>query len=308
MSILTVTPNPALDLTYNVDRLRAGEVHRVSTVRSRPGGKGINVARVAHTLGVQVSVTGLAGGPEGAELQTALAELGIDDALVTTDISTRRTVTIVDGSTGEATLLNEPGPAVTATQWGLLRRRVLELSNAAARVVVISGSLPPGIEAGMLGELVHAISTAGVPVVVDSSGESLWAAVRAGATVVKPNAQELMAATGVSDVRHGALALRGTGDCSVIASLGPDGLLAVTGAGSWTARLPAPLSGNPTGAGDSAVAALAAGLSAGRTWPEMLRDACALSAATVLAPVAGEYDADVYTRLRSAVHIQEVSE
>ncbi|WP_129668902.1 1-phosphofructokinase family hexose kinase [Phytoactinopolyspora endophytica] len=300
MAVVTVTPNPALDLTYTVGELRPGHAHRVTSVRRRPGGKGINVARVLHTLGVPATVTGLVGGPEGASLRTGLAELAIDDTLVTADLLTRRTVNIVDESAGTATLFNEPGPEVSGEQWARLRQRVVELA-VDADAVTICGSMPPGVAPSALTDLVGQISRTGTTVIVDTSGPALRAAAHARPTILKPNADELHDVTGIPDARRAAAALQEETGAAVVASLGDAGLLAVTDDGTWTARLPQPLTGNPTGAGDSVVAALAAGVRAGLAWPEMLRRACALSAATVLAAAAGEYDAAAYARLRETV-------
>lgn len=309
MTVVTVTPNPALDLTYVVDQLRPGQMHRVRSVASRAGGKGLNVARVLSALDVPVIATGIVGGPDGGALRTAVRELGMDDALVSVDVHTRRTVTVVDRSAGNATLLNEPGPELDDEHWRRLRHRVEELLTA-ADVVTISGSLPPGVTPEALADLASTVSAAGVPVVVDTSGPALAAVARArpspGTPVVKPNADELREATGISHPMRAATALRTEIGGAVVASLGAEGLLAVTEQGAWSARLPEPLTGNPTGAGDSVVAALAMGIRSGALWPDMLREACALSAATVLAPVAGEYDAAAYARFRTTVDVREV--
>uniref|UniRef100_UPI000AF21AD3 PfkB family carbohydrate kinase n=1 Tax=Streptomyces prasinopilosus TaxID=67344 RepID=UPI000AF21AD3 len=85
---------------------------------------------------------------------------------------------------------------------------------------------------------------------------------------------------------------RGAG--TVVASLGPDGVLAVTPEGNWRVTPPARLRGNPTGAGDSLVAGLLSGLVEHLPWPDRLARAVALSAATVLAPTAGEFDRAAY--------------
>jgi tagatose 6-phosphate kinase len=129
--------------------------------------------------------------------------------------------------------------------------------------------------------------------------------------VVKPNAAELASATGrrVDDPGQAfgaARALRGDGPTAVVASLGPAGLAATTPAGDWRAYLPDPLTGNPTGAGDACVAVLAAGLLNGRavTWPDLLTDAVAWSAAAVHAPTAGVVDPDHAGRLRPAVIVE----
>ena len=103
-------------------------------------------------------------------------------------------------------------------------------------------------------------------------------------------------------------ALRELGARAVVASLGPDGLLASTVDGrAWRARLPRALSGNPTGAGDACVAALAAGVDDGRAWPEVLADAAALAASAVVAPVAGEHDSVTYQDIRPDVSVEEIS-
>lgn len=305
MSIVTVTPNPALDITYTLDNLRPGEVHRVRTTVSRPGGKGLNVARVLHALGVPVVATGLVGGSDGIAIRTQLSHQDVPEALVVSDLVTRRTVTVIDESAGSVTLLNEAGPVVDAAQWRRLHDRVGALL-ATADALVISGSLPPGITADALAELVRMASAESVPVIADVPGDAIDAVISAGADVIKPNADELRDATGMSDPRRSAEALRERARCVVVASLGEAGILAVTGDGTYAAKLDEPLSGNATGAGDSVVAALAAGLRAGRQWADILRDACALSAATVLAPVAGEYDADAYARLARTVDVRKV--
>ncbi|SFA89502.1 tagatose 6-phosphate kinase [Amycolatopsis marina] len=310
-AVVTVTPNPAIDVTYAVDELTPGTVHRVTEVTSKPGGKGLNVARVLGSLDVPVIATGLVGGTEGAEVAALLAgEGGIVDCLVTFDGATRRTVTVVDGRTGAATLLSEPGPVVRAADWAVLLDRVGVLLRQ-ADVLVCSGSLPPGAPPGAPGDIVRLARAAKVAAIVDTSGPGLLEAVAAGASVVKPNADELRQVTGVTDPLAAAVALRsmaGAPDLAVVASLGADGLIAVTEHGAWRARLPSPVTGNATGAGDSVVAALARGLRRREAWPTVLRSACALSAATVRAPVAGDFDADSYNSLLSAVTIREMDE
>ena len=88
--ILTVTCNPAVDVTYQVDRLAVGEVHRVATVHERPGGKGVNVARVLHALGHDVVVTGLAGGGTGTDIRRDLARTIISSGWGLTELRPMR--------------------------------------------------------------------------------------------------------------------------------------------------------------------------------------------------------------------------
>src|SRR6266511_2039055 len=139
---------------------------------------------------------------------------------------------------------------------------------------------------------------------VDAEGDALHAALVAAPDVVKPNAAELRATTGHDDPALGAEALLRAGARAVVVSLGPDGLLAVTDAESWQAIPPEVVLGNPTGAGDATMAALAAGLAGGHPWSETLREAVAVAAAAVLLPVAGGFDPTAYRRFHDAVTVR----
>jgi tagatose 6-phosphate kinase len=300
--ILAVTLNAALDVTYDVDALVPHETHRVRGVRTRAGGKGVNVARVLRALGHEVVVSGLAGGATGAAIRADLAAAGLPDALVPIGGESRRTVTVVSAADGDATLFNEPGPAVRDAEWAAFTDRFAGLAAGAA-AVVLSGSLPPGVPPDAYAQLVAATDAL---TVVDADGPVLAAALVARPDLVKPNAAELAAVAGHADPHGGAAGLRARGAGAVVASLGADGLLAVTADGAWRARPPRRVAGNPTGAGDACVAALTAGLVAGTAWPDLLRDAVSLSASAVAAPVAGDVDLDLHRRQRAAVHLEEI--
>ncbi|WP_031066740.1 1-phosphofructokinase family hexose kinase [Streptomyces sp. NRRL WC-3742] len=301
--ILTVTLNAALDVTYRVDRLRPQASNRVRSVTERAGGKGVNVSRVLHALGERTAVTGLAGGATGVLLRGELASAGLTDELVPISGESRRTTAVVDESAGDTTVLLEPGPVVRPEEWDRILDRIDALLPG-AMAVVFSGSLPQGVPADAYAELVRLARSHGVPAVVDADGPALRAALAGMPTLVKPNADELAAVTGLSDPVAAAESLRGAGARSVVASLGAEGLIAVTAYGSWRARQPERLSGNPTGAGDAAVAALALGLVDGTPWPDRLAEAVALSAAAVAAPLAGDFDSAVHARLRPLVEVR----
>ncbi|MFB7031208.1 MULTISPECIES: 1-phosphofructokinase family hexose kinase [unclassified Streptomyces] len=302
--IVTVTLNTALDLTYRVPALTPYASHRVTQVIERPGGKGLNVARVLAALGYETVATGFAGGATGAVLRDGLAATPVRDELVETAGSTRRTVAVVDAAGGDTTQLNEPGPTVTAAEWETFRARFAALLDGAA-AVALCGSLPPGIHVGAYAELVRLARAAAVPVLLDTSGEPLRRGIAARPDLVKPNADELAQLTGAREPRRATLDARRRGAHAVVSSLGPEGLLAATPEGLWRAAPPAPVRGNPTGAGDSAVAGLLSGLVDGVPWPDRLIRAVALSAATVLSPVAGEFDRTAYEELLTRVKTTE---
>jgi len=301
--ILTVTLNTALDLTYRVPALKPHASHRITEVTERPGGKGVNVARVLAALGHEVTVTGFTGGATGRAVQDQLtATPGLVDALVPVAGPTRRTIALVDDQTGDTTQLNEPGPTITPAEWSAFQEAYEDLL-ARASAVALCGSLPPGVPVGAYAGLIRLAKAAGVPVLLDTSGEPLRRGVAARPDIIKPNLDELAELTGSHEPLRGAQDARRRGAQSVVASLGTQGLLAVTPEGRWRATPPARIHGNPTGAGDSAVAGLLSGLAEQLPWPERLSRAVALSAATVLAPVAGEFDRGAYEEFLAPVSV-----
>ncbi|MEW1752017.1 1-phosphofructokinase [Streptomyces angustmyceticus] len=302
--ILTVTLNAALDITYRVPRLHPHATNRVTEVSERPGGKGLNVARVLAALGHRSVATGFAGGGTGAALRALLAETEVTDALVPVGGATRRTVAVADASSGDTTQLNEPGPTVSPAEWDTFLGTYRELLGE-ARAVALCGSLPPGVPVDVYARLTRAARSAGVPVLLDTSGEPLRRGLAARPDLAKPNADELAALTGSTEPLRAARDARRRGAHAVAASLGPDGMLAVTADGAWQAAPPRRIAGNPTGAGDSAVAGLLSGLVEGLPWPDRLTRAVALSAATVRAPAAGEFDAATYEELLGRVVVTE---
>ena len=289
--MLTVTANPAVDVTYTVQGIRPGGSHRVAAPSYRAGGKGINVSRVAHQLDFPTLAVATCGGVAGSQFREELAASGVPHRLVPVAAQTRHSIALMDTVEGQATIFNEAGQPLTAAEWRELAAAVVEGLDDAG-VLVGSGSLPPGAPADFYPALVALARNAGVPAIVDTSGPGLLAAARAGADLLKPNTEELLEATGESDPVAAARRLLDLGAGMVLLSAGAAGMLAFDARSPgtyWSARLPEPLSGNPTGAGDAAVAAAAVALAGGVTdVEEILRRATAWSAAAVLMPAAGE--------------------
>jgi tagatose 6-phosphate kinase len=353
--IVTVTLNPALDLTYSVEALVPHGVHRVAAATERAGGKGLNVARVLHALGEPVLATGLLGGTTGARIADLLAADGVPASFTPIAGETRRTVAVADRR--DATGFWEPGPQISAAEWSLMLARFRDLLGKAA-VVALCGSLPPGVPIDGYAVMIRLASAADVPTVLDTSGEPLRHGLAAGPTLAKPNAAELAALlaprdapAGVSssavpvdavpagavpagaDTADAAALPAGWADGSpahspfadparlpvddlveavraaapttgtVVVSRGALGMVVVTRDGVWAGRPPVPMDGNPTGAGDAAVAALARGLRDRTPWPALLADAIALATAAVAAPVAGAVDPGVYRRTLPVVGV-----
>jgi tagatose 6-phosphate kinase len=300
--IAVVALNPALDVTHHVDGVDWTGVNRAAGVRAAPGGKGVNVARTLRALGADVLLLGLVGGAAGQAVQSALQTSGVRSVFTETAAETRRTFTVVDTRRGDVALFNEPGGPVAAIEYSAFRAEYTAVLTGCS-AVVLSGSLPGGLPADTYAELTRMASRAGVPAILDTSGPALLHGASGEPAMVKPNLTELAAVAG-RDLRWAGLAdraaviaaaaeLRDRGAEAVVVSLAADGLLAVTSQGTWHA-VPRPVPGNPTGAGDAAVAGLAHGLTLGRAWPERLRHAAALGSAAAAAPAAGEFQPDDY--------------
>lgn len=212
--ITVLCANPALDVTYRVDRVTRGAVHAVGSVRRRAGGKGANVARVLTQLGAPVTLVAPLGGAGGAQYA---ADFGA--ALVPVQIAAppRTSVCVVDD---EATIFNEPGPTLAATEWDAVVHAVLD---TAPRVLVMSGSLPPGVPADAYAHLVRATEAL---TLVDTKGPPLAAVLAAGPDLVAPNALEARDILGETDVPTAARLLCERGAHAAVVSSGSDGLVA----------------------------------------------------------------------------------
>ncbi|MGK9147805.1 hexose kinase [Plantibacter flavus] len=292
--VVVVTPNPAVDVTYTVDEQQLGVTQRVRSIARRPGGKGVNVASVLAALDVPTIQVLPLGGASGAWIGGSLRAAGFDVRVAPVSGDTRSTVTVVDDHQ-HPTLFAEAGPTITAREWVVLTAELRDALRLASHLV-ISGSFPPSTPDEVVETLVRAGVEAGVPVVVDVSGPALLAAARSGATIVKPNLDEAMTATGESDLESARTALLELGARTVVISRGADGLTSGDGDSAHDVPAVPGVTGNPTGAGDATTAALVAALRAGLPLPDALRRAAAAGAAAVLEPVAGAIDLEAFHR------------
>ncbi|GAA2546904.1 MULTISPECIES: 1-phosphofructokinase [Streptomyces] len=282
--ILTVTPNPSLDRTYEVPSLDRGEVVRATGERVDPGGKGVNVSRAVAAAGRRTVAVLPLGGAPGALVADLLDAQGIEVAPVPIAGATRSNIALAEAD-GVLTKINAPGPELTAAEQELLLETVRRQSRDAAWIACC-GSLPRGLAPSWYAELVARAHAAGVRIALDTSGPALLAALRERPDVVKPNAEELAGAVGrplttVGDAVKAAEELRRTGAAAVLASLGADGQLLVDEDGVWFGTATVDAVRSNVGAGDSSLAGF---LVAGGRGPEALASAVAHGAAAVRLP------------------------
>ena len=285
-TVHVVSPNPAQDRLQVVPRLVVGEVHRATQVVSRPGGKGMIVARGVIRLGGRAALHGFLGGPVGAQISAGCHELGIEDRHVPVDGETRVNTVVVDSSSGASTVINEPGPEVRPAEVDALVEGLL----AAVRpgdLVVCTGSLPRGVRPELYARCVEALRGRGALTVVDTSGPALALAVRAGPDVLKVNEEELRADAGLDgagpadppaldDLMRGVLA---AGVGAVVVTRGADGLSYRSADEAWDVQSPAVTLVNATGSGDMMLAGFVTALGRGDDRATALRTGAAAGAA-----------------------------
>jgi tagatose 6-phosphate kinase len=302
--------NAALDITYVGDHFAAGQSNRVSEVHAQAGGKGINVARLLHRAGHDVTVTGFAGGVVGDEIAAHLDAWALPHRFVRCASGSRRTVSAFSVRDAAVTAYNEDGPRVTGAEWATFTGRFPDLVRGAG-LVILSGSLPGGVPAGAYRTLARMAADCGATAFVDAHAAPLLAAVAAKPALVKPNEHELAEAAGLTVPVPLPAAVRASrrlladGAQSVVVSLGPRGLVGVLPATTLLA-VPPTQHGNPVGAGDAALAALADGHLTGRPWPDRLRRAAAMSAAAARQPIAGVVDAEDVAELEALTAVTEI--
>ncbi len=282
--ILTVTPNPSLDRTYEVPALDRGEVLRATAERMDPGGKGVNVSRAVAAAGHRTVAVMPLGGAPGALVAELLAGQGIEVATVPVAGGTRSNIAVAEPD-GTLTKINAPGPQLSAAEAESLLSLTAAHSTAASWIACC-GSLPRGLAPEWYAELVARAHTAGARVALDTSGPSLLAALRSHPDVVKPNADELAHAVDrplatVGDAVKAAEEVRESGARAVLASLGADGQLLISAAGVFYGHASVAAVRSNVGAGD---ASLAGFLAAGGEGPGALAAAVAHGAAAVQLP------------------------
>jgi 1-phosphofructokinase family hexose kinase len=308
MTILCVTPNVAVDRTLSVPGFAAGGVWRARDVHAAAGGKGLNLTRALLRLGRPVLCVGPLGGHAGRQVAMLAEAEGLPARWTWIEGETRISIIVV-GNGGAATVINEPGPALAATDWV---RFVADVATAAAECAAacITGSLPPGCPAGGLAQLIAAAGGKGRPIWVDTSGAALVQAVAAAPSGIKINGEEAAALLGrpVSNTAEALLAAREMlplGPNIVAITIGGGGAVLASSAGDWQATAPSIDPVNPVGSGDCFLAGLVTGLSEGRGEAEALRLATACGAANALTAHAGEIEPARVERLALQVVVRE---
>ncbi len=286
--IVTLTMNPALDITTNVDVVRPTQKLRCSAARYDPGGGGINVARIARVLGGSVFAVFPAGGSHGGLVTRLLDEAAVAFAAIPIAGATRESFTVNQTSTGEQYRFVLPGPELTAREQERCLRE-LRVAARSAEFVVASGSLPPGVPADFYQRVADLCLQLGARLILDTSGGGLRH-VSSGVFLLKASVRELRECVGrplLTAAEQVAVAheLIDSGRAEVVlVSAGSQGALLATQQGSLRfSAIPMP-GGSGVGAGDAMVAAITVALSRGWTLVKSVGLGIAAGAAMLSTP------------------------
>jgi 1-phosphofructokinase len=283
--VLTVTPNPSLDLLFETRRLVWDDANRMDEPRRRPGGQGINVTRAARALGTGSTALALLGGATGRELAAMLAAEGTPLLAVTADAETRTFVAVRELDTGRSMLLNARGPVRSDAELAALATAgARALEQLRPRWLATCGSLPQGFPPAFHARLVATARAAGVRAVVDCDGEPLRLAVAAGCDLVVPNQHEAARLCGrtvdsVAEAARAAFGIHDGGIPTACITLGADGAVLAQHGRCWHAWTPPAHNGSAVGAGDAFLAGLLVALDGGAAGADALRYAVAAAAA-----------------------------
>ena len=305
-SFITLTINPALDVSTDVREVIPAEKLRCGTSRHEPGGGGVNVARVLKRLDAHPVAIYTAGGPTGAAFTELLDREQIPAILVPIEGSTRESFTIDETSTGKQFRFVLEGPALDEPEWQACLR-ALETTLEPGSYVVASGSLPAGVPDDFYARVARIVKRAGAHCIVDASGAALREAVAEGVMLVKPSRTELEEFAGQPlNSRDAQIAaareIIGTGGAELVAlSLGAEGALVVSDDETLFLAAPDIQVRGTVGAGDSFVAGFVLRLAQGATPGEALRTAVAAGAATASCPTTALCTAELVTQLEASL-------
>jgi 1-phosphofructokinase len=304
-----VTLNPAVDEAVAVERLVLGATNRCALDDLDPGGKGINVSRVLRRLGRPTLALGFIGGVTGEFVREGLDREGVLHAFDRVDGVTRINVMLLERSSNQRTRMYLPGAAVGVERLEDLKTRLDQIDRGG--IVVLGGSLPPGLPDTTYGDLIRWLHARGMRSILDTSGAALASALSARPLLVKPNVQEAQDVLGLELIDDDAIVgaaqeFRRRGAEYAVISYGAGGAIGIGPDGAWKVFPPRVDARSTVGSGDSMVAGMALAFNEGRTFEEGLRLGTAAGAATAMALGTRLCDVEDVQRLKSRVTVREL--
>lgn len=288
-ALVTLTLNPALDLSATVDRVEPAVKLRCGPERVDPGGGGLNAARAIHALGGEALAVHCSGGLTGRRLQALLDVEGVPQRVIAIDGETRQSLAVSERYRRQQYRFVLPGPLLSGDEW----RAALEVAATAVApggLVLASGSLPQGVPHDAYARLARRVADSGARLAVDCHGAALEQTLRAGVFMIKPNWREfdaLFERPASSDEERAERAVGLVRDAAaevVVVTLGARGTLLTTAADQRLIAAPPVEVVSAVGGGDAFAGACLLALSRGVPIEEACRHGVAAAAAAVATP------------------------
>jgi len=286
--IATITLNPSLDQHITVDGLVVDGTNRWSRLHRYAGGKGIDVSRAIHEMRGRTIAYGFIGGPVGRAVEILLDEEEVPFSFTPIQRETRTNFIITDSKTSKQTRIDAPGPRISKDEFERFQRKMLRI-RPSPDLVVMGGSLPPGIPSNVYYSMIMEAKTFGVRAILDSEGQWLAEGIKAKPYLVKPNVREAEGLLGrelatEDAIIKGALDIVDMGVEIAVISRGSEGIIAATSNEVLKAVPPEVKVKSAVGAGDCTIAGLALKLANEESLSKACRLAVALGTAAALTP------------------------
>lgn len=309
--IITVTLNPAVDKTIEIDNFCVGTVNRISSARLDAGGKGINVSKVIQSLGGRSRAVGILAGNNGRFIKEYLDSMEIENDFVFIDGETRVNTKVVDRVKHTNTDINESGPQVSDENLDKLSNKLYK-DLGKSSLIVFSGSVPQNVDKRIYKTWIEQAKDKGIKTILDADGELFKQGIKAGPYLVKPNIDELEAlfAQKINSVDETLKLSRGLLDYGieiVVVSLGADGALFVRKNSAILAKGIKVEVKSTVGAGDSMVSALALAIDKGYDFEKAVRLSVACGTASVMTSGTQAADLDTITTFENIVEFQYIN-
>lgn len=283
--IKTVTLNPAIDKTIEINDFRINAVNRAQSVRLDAGGKGINVSKLLKVLRGESKAYGILAGKNGEFIKNYLDQSGIENDFLFIEGETRVNLKVVDRLLKTNTDINEPGLKVSGEDILALEKMIFSGDNNAS-LLILSGSIPPGVPTDIYKKWTNMARESGIKTILDGDGELLRKGIEAGPYLIKPNIHELerllnKELKSIDEIAEAARGLQDFGIEIIVVSLGSKGALYINRDSIIHAEGIKVEVKSTVGAGDSMVAALAFALDRGYSFERAVTLSIASGAANV---------------------------
>jgi len=305
--VLTVCPNPCIDCTIEIEEFKVGRLNRLDNKLENTSGKALNTAVGVRRLGGDVTAIGFMFETGGRRFERFLKAEGIAYDFVNMKGSVRVNYKIIDGKS-MMTEINDKGGFVPQTKQQELLEKISKYSSA-ADTVVISGSLPQGVENGFYSKMIKAANSS--KVIIDCDGTELKAGLETGVFMVKPNLDEVERyfdrnIESLQDVKECAVELTKRGAKYALVSLGRNGAVLTDGAVTVYSKSMNVAVNSTVGAGDSMIAAASLAIRDNLGMEEVLKRAVAAGTASVTTAGTNLFTKDKYLEILGHLNVEKL--